>query len=41
MVSQNLADTCTKAYIERPASSADRWSNHAPVTAVFDLDQLL
>ncbi|MGC0318807.1 exodeoxyribonuclease III [Kitasatospora acidiphila] len=36
MTSQNLADTCTRAYVERPASHAERWSDHAPVTAHFD-----
>ncbi|GAA1934779.1 exodeoxyribonuclease III [Kitasatospora viridis] len=35
MASQKLADTCTEAYVERPASHAERWSDHAPVTAVF------
>ncbi len=39
--SPKLADTCIEAYVERPASHAERWSDHAPVTAVFDLDQLL
>ncbi|OII65071.1 exodeoxyribonuclease III [Streptomyces sp. CC53] len=32
-----LAERCVKAYVERPATHADRWSDHAPVTAVFDL----
>ncbi|MDH6145144.1 exonuclease III [Kitasatospora sp. GP30] len=36
MASQNLACTCTRAYVERPASRAERWSDHAPVTAHFD-----
>ncbi|MFG2905306.1 hypothetical protein ACGF13_09640 [Kitasatospora sp. NPDC048286] len=39
--SQNLADTCTEAHVERAASHAERWSDHSPVTAAFDLDQLL
>ncbi|WP_035795173.1 exodeoxyribonuclease III [Kitasatospora mediocidica] len=37
MASQNLADSCTRAYVERAASHAERWSDHAPVTAVFDI----
>ncbi|WP_175408495.1 exodeoxyribonuclease III [Streptomyces sp. TRM64462] len=32
-----LAGRCVKAYVERAASHAERWSDHAPVTAVFDL----
>ncbi|MFE0703214.1 exodeoxyribonuclease III [Streptomyces sp. NPDC058872] len=32
-----LAERCVKAYVERAASHAERWSDHAPVTAVFDL----
>ncbi|MFF2145221.1 hypothetical protein [Kitasatospora sp. NPDC058190] len=36
--SQNLADTRIKAYVERPASHAERWSDHAPVAAEFDCD---
>ncbi len=32
-----LAERCVKAYVERPAAHADRWSDHAPVTAVFEL----
>ncbi|MEU0441219.1 exodeoxyribonuclease III [Streptomyces sp. NPDC006186] len=31
-----IADRAVKAYVERPASHAERWSDHAPVTAVFD-----
>jgi exodeoxyribonuclease-3 len=34
--SPGLAKRCVKAYVERPATHADRWSDHAPVTAVFD-----
>ncbi|MEE1929484.1 exodeoxyribonuclease III [Streptomyces sp. TRM 70351] len=30
-----LAARCVKAYVERAASHAERWSDHAPVTAVF------
>ena len=41
MASQKLADTAIESYVERPASHAERWSDHAPVTAVFDIDQLL
>ncbi|MEV4559551.1 exodeoxyribonuclease III [Kitasatospora sp. NPDC049285] len=37
MASQGLATRCTEAYVERPASHAERWSDHAPVTAVFDV----
>ncbi|MGE7433093.1 exodeoxyribonuclease III [Kitasatospora sp. NPDC001175] len=40
MASQILAATCIEAYVERPASHAERWSDHAPVTAVFDFGQL-
>ncbi|GAB7185225.1 exodeoxyribonuclease III [Kitasatospora sp. Ki12] len=36
----NLAEKCVEAYVERAASHAERWSDHAPVTAVFDFDQL-
>ncbi|MDX3851306.1 exodeoxyribonuclease III [Streptomyces sp. AK02-01A] len=32
-----LAGRAVKAYVERAASHAERWSDHAPVTAVFDL----
>ncbi|MFD1828530.1 MULTISPECIES: exodeoxyribonuclease III [Streptomyces] len=32
-----LAERAVKAYVERPASHAERWSDHAPVTAVFDV----
>ncbi|MET9733162.1 exodeoxyribonuclease III [Streptomyces sp. NPDC006458] len=31
-----LADSCVKAYVERAASHGERWSDHAPVTAVFE-----
>jgi exodeoxyribonuclease-3 len=37
MASQNLADSCIRAHVERPASHAERWSDHAPVTAEFGL----
>lgn len=33
---EGIARRCTEAYVERPASHAERWSDHAPVTAVFD-----
>lgn len=32
-----LAATCVRAYVERAATHEERWSDHAPVTAVFDL----
>ncbi|GAA4688071.1 exodeoxyribonuclease III [Streptomyces chumphonensis] len=32
---EGLAARCVKAYVERAASHAERWSDHAPVTAVF------
>ncbi|MEV6649287.1 exodeoxyribonuclease III [Streptomyces sp. NPDC051219] len=32
-----LAERALKAYVERAASHGERWSDHAPVTAVFDL----
>ncbi|MCZ7414753.1 MULTISPECIES: exodeoxyribonuclease III [unclassified Streptomyces] len=33
---ERLASRCVKAYVERAASHAERWSDHAPVTAVFE-----
>ncbi|UNO41553.1 exodeoxyribonuclease III [Streptomyces sp. MST-110588] len=33
----SLAARCIKAYVERAATHDQRWSDHAPVTAVFDL----
>ncbi|MFJ2781927.1 exodeoxyribonuclease III [Kitasatospora sp. NPDC087315] len=35
---RNLAEKCVEAYVERAASHAERWSDHAPVTAVFKLN---
>lgn len=35
--SPRLAERAVTAFVERPASHAERWSDHAPVTAVFDL----
>lgn len=35
--SSGLAARAVKAVVERAASHAERWSDHAPVTAVFDL----
>ncbi|MFJ6985004.1 MULTISPECIES: exodeoxyribonuclease III [unclassified Streptomyces] len=32
-----LAGRALKAYVERAATHAERWSDHAPVTAVYDL----
>ncbi|MEU7582354.1 exodeoxyribonuclease III [Streptomyces sp. NPDC041068] len=32
-----LAERAVKAYVERAASHAERWSDHAPVTVVYDL----
>ncbi|MFJ2558778.1 MULTISPECIES: exodeoxyribonuclease III [unclassified Streptomyces] len=32
-----LAARAVKAYVERAASHEERWSDHAPVTAVYDL----
>ncbi|MFD5423933.1 exodeoxyribonuclease III [Streptomyces sp. NPDC127084] len=32
-----LAEKCVKAYVERAASHGERWSDHAPVTAVFEV----
>jgi exodeoxyribonuclease-3 len=34
--SLGIADRAVKAYVERPASYAERWSDHAPVTVLFD-----
>ncbi|BFO22290.1 hypothetical protein SHKM778_86780 [Streptomyces sp. KM77-8] len=31
-----LAARAVKAYVERAATHAERWSDHAPVTVVFD-----
>ncbi|MFF2376431.1 exodeoxyribonuclease III [Streptomyces xiamenensis] len=31
-----LAGRCVKAYVERAATHGERWSDHAPVTAVFE-----
>ncbi|MFB6887717.1 hypothetical protein ACFCX4_00165 [Kitasatospora sp. NPDC056327] len=36
-----LADKAVEARVERAATHAERWSDHAPVTAVYDFDQLL
>lgn len=33
---KGLADRAVEAYVERPASHAERWSDHAPVTTAFD-----
>ncbi|WP_157531588.1 MULTISPECIES: exodeoxyribonuclease III [unclassified Kitasatospora] len=38
MASQKLASKCVRAYVERAATHGERWSDHAPVTAEFDLD---
>ena len=32
-----LAAKAVKAYVERAATHAERWSDHAPVTAVYEL----
>lgn len=37
VASPRLAGRAAKAYVERAASHAERWSDHAPVTAVFEL----
>ncbi|MFI9049220.1 exodeoxyribonuclease III [Streptomyces sp. NPDC053427] len=37
MATPGLARRAVKAYVERAASYDQRWSDHAPVTAVFDL----
>ncbi|OEV05242.1 exodeoxyribonuclease III [Streptomyces oceani] len=37
MSTAGLAQRAVKAYVERAASHAERWSDHAPVTAVFDV----
>lgn len=34
--SPDLAERCTDAYVEKAPSYDKRWSDHAPVTAVFD-----
>ncbi|MEU6646248.1 exodeoxyribonuclease III [Saccharomonospora sp. NPDC046836] len=33
-----LAQACTSVVVERAATYAERWSDHAPVTATFDWD---
>ncbi|MFF2149536.1 hypothetical protein [Kitasatospora sp. NPDC058190] len=40
MTTPGLADRAVEAYVERAATHAERWSDHAPVTAVFELGQL-
>lgn len=37
MATPGLAEQAATARIERAATHAERWSDHAPVTAVFDL----
>jgi exodeoxyribonuclease III len=32
-----LAGKAVKGFVERAASHAERWSDHAPVTVVYDL----
>ncbi|MGF1431732.1 exodeoxyribonuclease III [Kitasatospora sp. LaBMicrA B282] len=38
MTTPGLAERCVHAHVERAATHAERWSDHAPVTARFDLD---
>lgn len=35
LATPGLAGRCAKAYVERAATHEERWSDHAPVTAVF------
>lgn len=35
--SPDLARRAVKAYVEKASSHVERWSDHTPVTAVFDL----
>lgn len=35
MTTRGLADRALKAYVERAATHAERWSDHAPVTVVY------
>ncbi|MFE7805231.1 exodeoxyribonuclease III [Streptomyces sp. NPDC057430] len=37
VASPRLAGKTVKAYVERAATHAERWSDHAPVTAVYEL----
>ncbi|KQX57915.1 MULTISPECIES: exodeoxyribonuclease III [unclassified Streptomyces] len=37
MATAGLAAKAVKAYVERAATHEERWSDHAPVTAVYDL----
>lgn len=36
MASANLATVAASAVVERAATYAERWSDHAPVTCVYD-----
>jgi len=36
VATRGLAARAVKAVVERAASHAERWSDHAPVTVVFD-----
>lgn len=36
-VTPGLAEKAVKGFVERAASHAERWSDHAPVTVVYDL----
>ncbi|RDG34784.1 exodeoxyribonuclease III [Streptomyces corynorhini] len=37
VATEGLAGRAVKSWVERAATHAERWSDHAPVTAVFDL----
>lgn len=37
MATPGLAAKAVKAYVERAATHAERWSDHAPVTAVYEM----
>jgi exodeoxyribonuclease-3 len=38
LTTANIAQTATSAVVEKAATYAERWSDHAPVTCVFDWD---
>ncbi len=38
LTSPNIAQTATSAVVEKAATYAERWSDHAPVTCTFDWD---
>lgn len=37
VATEGLAGRAVKAFVERAATHGERWSDHAPVTVVYDL----